>query len=710
MAGKPTANFVRYNSTMLASATYYDVFGRVIQTCAKNQAISEGYDRFTNQYKELTSNILKAEHKNFVYAAPYLTLNELTEYTYDATGRPMTYAYTYNGAGPVRKIAYTYNTLGQVKSKQVKDDANLMQTMDYAYNIRGWLTKINDPATVSSTGDLFGMELFYNNTDGSLPNNALFNGNISAIKWQTVQPTGISTPVTSGQKAYKYSYDKLNRILTGDYSEMVNSTWDNTTKKYSETILNITSGKTYDLNGNIQGIMRNGLQLPTNAIGPIDLLKYTYDGNKLIAVEDNITTDNGGDFVDGNRYARTAEYAYDANGNLTKDLNKGIVSITYNYLNLPLSITKSVGNRVEYTYDAAGTKLSQLYYLNGTLTKTTNFYTNFVYENNAPAWVNYDEGRILLNSNGSSSINEAYLKDHLGNIRVAYYWAGSLKTQQVNSYYPFGLNIKGLSLNGSATYKKNEYLYNGKMMQDEMGLNLLDYGARFYDAVLGRWHSVDPLAEKYESISPFAYCALNPIKFVDKDGCEIWLSYVHKVDGQTVSVQYKNGALFNTDGSKYEGKNSYFTRTAVQLNQLQYVGEENTNIITTLELSDNKHTITNFDPAYPDAKGNHNRSVNILDDGIIKGITESGNTVTKYDPEATKNVNGEKRNPKVGLIHELKHAFDRDQGTFRRGKTENGIKNSEVDAVNTENLTRKNTGDPKRTSYGRKQIPKEELK
>ena len=131
---------------------------------------------------------------------------------------------------------------------------------------------------------------------------------------------------------------------------MINSTWSNNAK-YTETILNIDNSKAYDLYGNILGIVRNGLQLPTNALGPIDLLKYTYDGNKLIAIDDNIITYNGGDFLDnGSKYTGTAEYTYDANGNLTKDVNKGILSITYNYLNLPVSITKSGGNRVEYSY------------------------------------------------------------------------------------------------------------------------------------------------------------------------------------------------------------------------------------------------------------------------------------------------------------------------------------------------------------------------
>ena len=235
----------------------------------------------------------------------------------------------------------------------------------------------------------------------------------------------------------------------------------------------------------------------------------------------------------------TAEYTYDANGNLTKDQNKGILSITYNYLNLPVSITKTGGTRVEYSYDAAGTKRQQRYYLNGTLTKTTDFYTNIVYENSVPAWVTYDEGRVVLNSNGTDNINEAYLKDHLGNIRVVYYMqAGILKTQQVNSYYPFGMNIKGLTADGSTpypTYKKNKYLYNGKMMQDEMGLGWLDYGARFYDPVLGRWHSVDPRAEEDRDFSPYVYVADNPMSNVDPDG-EFLFTVIGAVVGGAVAA------------------------------------------------------------------------------------------------------------------------------------------------------------------------------
>ncbi|MDO9256262.1 MAG: RHS repeat-associated core domain-containing protein [Bacteroidales bacterium] len=457
-------------------------------------------------------------------------------------------------------------------------------------SIRGWLTKINDPATVSNTGDLFGMELFYNNTDGSVSNNALFNGNISAIKWQTVQPTGVSTPVTNGLKAYKYTYDKLNRLLTGVYAENLDNL--NNFSEYINTGSTTTGYRPYDLNGNIQTMKRHGLR--GNVKNTIDELTYTYDGNKLIAVEDIVIPDNGGDFVDGNKYTGTAEYAYDKNGNLTKDLNKGILSITYNYLNLPVSINKTSDNRIEYTYDAVGNKRSQVYYVNNSPSKTTTFYTNFVYENYAPAWVNYDEGRLVLNSNGTSAINEAYLKDHLGNVRVAYYWAGSLKTQQVNSYYPFGLNIKGLSLNGSATYKPNEYLYNGKMMQDEMGLGWLDYGARFYDAVLGRWHSMDPLAEVNRRWSPYRYAYDNPMRFIDPDGMleDLYLKGEEAQEAFRQLQQSTSLDLSMADDGKVSAAGEAQTKSDNQL--LSAINDQNIDVTVTatnsLTLSDGSYT------------------------------------------------------------------------------------------------------------------------
>ena len=149
------------------------------------------------------------------------------------------------------------------------------------------------------------------------------------------------------------------------------------------------------------------------------------------------------------------------------------------------------------------------------------FISNFVIINNAPAWINFDEGRVIMDGT-NVYFTETHLRDHLGNTRVVFgYKNNALLVKQVNSYYPFGMNIKGLTTYTFGVDRKhpaNEYLYNGKMFQDELGLDWLDYGWRMYDAQLGRWHGVDPLAEVARRWSPYAYCYNNPIRFIDPDG------------------------------------------------------------------------------------------------------------------------------------------------------------------------------------------------
>jgi RHS repeat-associated protein len=104
-------------------------------------------------------------------------------------------------------------------------------------------------------------------------------------------------------------------------------------------------------------------------------------------------------------------------------------------------------------------------------------------------------------------------------LRVAYANDGVKDgIRQVNAYYPFGMNIKSLSANSTSVLHRNEYLYNGKMVQDELGLNWLDYGARFYDPQLARFHTVDPLAENYLFQSSYTYAVNNPVKFIDAQG------------------------------------------------------------------------------------------------------------------------------------------------------------------------------------------------
>jgi RHS repeat-associated protein len=115
------------------------------------------------------------------------------------------------------------------------------------------------------------------------------------------------------------------------------------------------------------------------------------------------------------------------------------------------------------------------------------------------------------------------MKDHLGNTRATYAAAttGLAQVAEYQHYYPFGMQIEGLCYT-SGIDLPNKYLYNGKELQTEYNLQWCDYGARFYDPVLGRWHTVDPLAEKYRRWSPYNYAMDNPLRIIDPDGMGPW--------------------------------------------------------------------------------------------------------------------------------------------------------------------------------------------
>ena len=201
-----------------------------------------------------------------------------------------------------------------------------------------------------------------------------------------------------------------------------------------------------------------------------------------------------------------AEYAYDANGNLTKDLNRNIVDIQYNCLNLPSKVTFGDGNTISYVYAADGTKLRTTHVI-GNDTTVTDYCGNVVYENKVPKYLLTGEGYVTLADN----VYHYYVKDHQGNIRVVVDQDG--KVEEVNHYYPFG----GIF---AASGNAQPYKYNGKELDTKNGLNLYDYGARHYDPALGRFTTMDPMAEKYYPMSPYAYCGDNPIKFIDRNGMD----------------------------------------------------------------------------------------------------------------------------------------------------------------------------------------------
>ncbi len=383
------------------------------------------------------------------------------------------------------------------------------------------------------TDDLYGMDLLYEWGFEELGADELYNGNISGMRWQVKS-------AENRVRGYGFRYDDINRLTHALYAERPNYDWDEGIDKHSVTGgPENTEGIHYDENGNIEALFRKGMNsgTPSNpGFGFIDKLVYSYDGNRLTNVEDYQTdlTFTSNDFRDNNTTTGT-EYQYDDNGNMISDANKNIQNIVYNYMNLPIEIDFGDGNKIEYIYDALGNKHKKEVWASSDQNNpiAEKYYAgSFVYNASGLEYALFDEGRLTPQGDGTYRY-EYFFKDHLGNTRVVFtdIREQGLTILQESHYYPFGMEFMGTP---SATMTvENFYKYNGKELQSdgfdldsdasgilESRLLWYDYGARFYDAQLGRFPSVDPIIEKFPYLTPFNYASNNPITKVDLWGLQ----------------------------------------------------------------------------------------------------------------------------------------------------------------------------------------------
>lgn len=521
------ASFVKNIDTdsWTKSYSFYDLKGRAIGSHSYNYL--GGYTK-----AESKLDFAGVPQESYTYHKRLSTDTEIIikeRFEYDGQNR-MVKHYHQVDANPEELLANNeYNELGQLKNKKVGGLATAaipLQTVDYQYNIRGWMTQINDPANLGN--DLFGFEIKYQNPDtGKSSPIAKYNGNISQTTWATKNDEIIRT--------YTYQYDKLNRLTDARL-------WDQMNLDIGEYQENLT----YDLNGNISTLYRTGAYPYSGATAPetMDDLQYNYasNTNKLTTLKEKGT----GNVQSGYPLAagQTGQIiTYDNNGNMISQGDKGITTIKYNYLNLPTEIigTESIyaSNGVpttynvttKYTYNAAGEKLKKEYtYFDRSnyyyKTISTDYLNGFQYEGGRdsqfsavklkffPTAEGYVTNNQPIYESGQNLNNISYIyqyKDHLVNARVSY--ANSYYITEENNYYPFGLKHIGYNNDGgSPTY---QYKYNGKELQET---GMYDYGARFYMPDIGRWGVVDPLAEKMRRHSVYNYAFDNPIRWIDPDG------------------------------------------------------------------------------------------------------------------------------------------------------------------------------------------------
>ena len=424
----------------LYMANWYDDKGRVIQVQSTN---SSGYvDCMTSQY-DYSGKVLRVLNRQQKGTGSANIFYVLTKNEYDHGGRLLNMKKKVNSgatSNTERTIAvHTYTDFDQLQMKYIGGDASTaLDSLEYQYNIRGWLTYINKDYLDSLRINWFGMELAYDrgNDLGYTGND--YNGNIAGTKWRS-RGDGV-------HRKYDFDYDNANRLISAN--------WQNDAPSFIPYIdkTKFSSAYSYDANGNILTLMHYGWKVSDNSI--IDHLQYTYqsNSNKLLAVDDTVTrVSRLGDFNNGTNLGN--DYSYDGNGNLVADSNKHISKIAYNHLNLPSTITVDGKGSIDYVYDASGAKLLKKTTEGAKITKTQ--YTNgFVYQNDTLQFVSHEEGRVRWAKryweNGDSAyqfVYDYFIKDHLGNVRTV------LTEQTDTSFYL-------ASFEAATRAKENALFYN----------------------------------------------------------------------------------------------------------------------------------------------------------------------------------------------------------------------------------------------------------
>ncbi|MBO6059547.1 MAG: hypothetical protein J6P67_05345, partial [Bacteroidaceae bacterium] len=448
------------------------------------------------------------------------SFNETYTYAYDHSDRVTSVRYKLGQRDEITLVSYTYDELGRIKQKK-SYDKNLGVT-NYAYNIQDQITVID--------ANYYDKHYHYADLSES-GHKALYNGDISSCV--TLAGKNVIDSV-------RYTYDELDRItaetgMTGPDGSL-SATWN------------------YDKHSNITGLRRtdkNGVQ--------IDDLDITYTGNQINEVFDHGTHADSyntmeyqdksddlqeyGNFLMGvSPYLKMAavpnEHEYDANGNMTVDLDRKIVATKYNLLNLPDTIQYFDGSMTVNRYLADGTKVSSIQYTPKATTMVpigkvcdveslgevrlsgTAYCGNIDYDvlsdgSLTARRVRNSEGYITNLKNQTSSPAH-YTRDIQGNV-ISVLSMSDGYPYQGSIYYADGL-LKSKSFSNSF----QPYLYSGKELLKMHGYDCYDYGARHSYTALGRFTTIDPLAENDPGTSPYVLCKGNPVKFIDPDGRWPW--------------------------------------------------------------------------------------------------------------------------------------------------------------------------------------------
>ena len=479
----------------IVTAVYYDRKGRVVE---KNSKLLDAHSRreqfsYTFTGKALTHTVVDYKGAEEIFRS-------VTSNNYDATTGLLvsTDVTTSVGGGNVVKkqiASFEYDDYGRISSTT---HGSAKQTTNY--DVRDWPTEL---ASTNFTEHLQYTDRYY-------------NGNVSNIRY-----AGPYSDYT-----YRFSYDKLDRLIGAEYTNNFESDFSWTEPDFSEFA-------NYDANGNITRFQRIGFPDESSPCVLLDDLEMSYNGNQLSEVVDNendityMTTTN---FIQNGK--ESAKYTYNANGALEMDENSGIAFVEYDDFGYTKSVYFQNGSIINFVHTPDGEKLRATYTTSVShITKPVglpfslappevqsviikDYWGNdIICKNGAPEQFFFDGGFAAIK--GEDLTWHYYVKDHLGSNRIVQDELG--KVEATYHFYPFG----GQFEHSEELFTHNisqPFTFSGRERIVIYGLDQYDFGARLYAPLLGRWHSVDPLSEKYYSWSPYVFCLNNPLRHKDTDG------------------------------------------------------------------------------------------------------------------------------------------------------------------------------------------------
>jgi RHS repeat-associated protein len=547
-SGMITGVFVKnsIDNTWLKNATYYDYKNRNIQSTKTNHIAGSSAESISTEYNFADEPIVQTiVHKKTGLA----DLVEKTISTYDHGGRLLQLSHLINDK-PQNIATYTYDEISRLKSKSINAITNaepiingnwnvpstwknnqipgtnslvkinkfitiplgfnayagsvelaqgfginmltnsylnlnadnnnnpLLQKIDYDYHIRGGLLGINLDAnkntSTASEGDLFSYKLDYK-----------FDGNISKQSWRH------STSAT--ERSYAFNYDPTSRLTNAAYLP---------NNAFSLTL-------NYDANGNISTLKRRGMD--NGSPNEIDDLTYSYVAGRLTSVTDSHAGDHEVDF--SHKGTGSGTYSYADDGSMITDDNENITGINYDtYLKQPRVISLGGGRSITNAYAGNG-QLMRITYSNG---EKWDYADNIIYKNDVPFSMNTAEGRAIYDNIANKWNYEYFYSDHLGNTRVGFKVVnGSITKTSESDFDPLNVPLKNSQVVNAL---QNRFEIQNHEKELTFGLNRINFGARTFNPTIGRFDSVDPLAEAFEDVSPMSYCLGNPITMVDIDG------------------------------------------------------------------------------------------------------------------------------------------------------------------------------------------------